>query len=81
MPEALPPVTVTSFSARLPPAPPLIVMIRNVPLPAIVEPEPLILIDEVTTGSPVAPSGVPIGAVSAYVQPDARLTTPPPPGS
>ena len=55
-PAAFPPVTVTPFSVRLPPAAPEIAMTRKVLLlPAIVAPPPLIVIGTVITGSPFAP--------------------------
>src|SRR5581483_9450698 len=78
-PETFPPVTVRPFTRRLPPAEPSIVMIRKLLLePAIVAPLPLIVIAVVITGSPVVPSpATVVPDVIEYVQPDARLITPP----
>ena len=53
-PEAFPPVTVTPFSVRLPPAAPEIAMMRKLLLlPAIVAPPPLIVIGDGDHGQPV----------------------------
>src|SRR5581483_5424335 len=66
-------------SVKLPPAAPAIMMMRKLLLfPAIVDPLPMMVIGDVTTGRPFAPAVMLFADVSEYVQPGARMMIPPP---